>query len=155
MSSSTLHERFIRHSHSLAVQAAEKGNEPFGALLVHDGEVLLEAENTVNTGRDVTRHAELNLVVEAMRRLPPETLKASTLYASTAPCIMCSEAIRRAGITRVVYSVSYEAAAARRPGKPRFMPIEEVYERFGTPLWSMGGVLEEEGLKVYSHVNSR
>lgn len=151
MSTASTHERFIRRSHSLATSAIEKGNEPFGALLVHNGKVLLEAENTVNTDRDITRHAELNLVVEALRVLPRETLAESTLYASTAPCVMCSEAIRRAGVTRVVYSVSYEASASRKTAKPRYMTIEELFEKFGTSLESMGGVLESEGLKVYSH----
>ena len=62
---------------ALAASARRHGNHPFGSLLVdRDGSVVLEAENTVVTGRDVTAHAEQNLVREASARLPPHELEA-------------------------------------------------------------------------------
>jgi hypothetical protein len=57
---------------AIAVSAAarEHGNHPFGAILVSaEGDVLLEAENTVVTDDDVTGHAETNLVRAAAREL--------------------------------------------------------------------------------------
>ncbi len=87
-------------------EARERGNHPFGALLVGpDGQVLLEAENTVVTDRDVTGHAELNLVRAASRDLPAEVVAASTLYASCEPCAMCAGAIFWSGVGRVVYAL--------------------------------------------------
>jgi tRNA(Arg) A34 adenosine deaminase TadA len=32
-------------------------NHPFGAVLVHEGRVIVEAENTVNSDQDITAHA--------------------------------------------------------------------------------------------------
>jgi tRNA(Arg) A34 adenosine deaminase TadA len=145
------HDSFIRRCYELAVSAAAKGNHPFGAVLVHRGRVIAEAENTVVTDRDQTRHAELNLVVVAQREYPLTVLHGSTLYSSTAPCAMCAAAMWSSGIRRVVYGVAYETFASIIPGKHSYIPIEEVYERLGTPLEAVGGVLEEEGVKVYDH----
>ena len=52
--------RFLRRAIAIAQQARDHGNHPFGALLVDgQGSVLLEAENTVVSERDVTGHALL------------------------------------------------------------------------------------------------
>src|SRR6266446_9780779 len=59
----------LRRAIELARQAREHGNHPFGALLVdHRGNVVLEAENTVRTDKDITAHAETNLMRMASRR---------------------------------------------------------------------------------------
>jgi tRNA(Arg) A34 adenosine deaminase TadA len=67
----------------------------------------MEAENTVNTDDDPTRHAELNLVVSASKKYPREVLRDLTLYTSTAPCLMCAYVIKDAGIKNVVYGMRY------------------------------------------------
>lgn len=145
------HEAFIRETHRLAISAGNKGNHTFGALLAHQGEIILSAENTVRSERDSTRHAELNLIVKAERELEAEVIRSSVLYTSTAPCLMCSATIRDAGITRIVFSVSYEAFARLIPEGYRYIPCNEIYERLGTPLEWIGPVLEEEGLQVFKY----
>ncbi len=61
----TLH---LRRALELAAQARAQGNHPFGAVLVAaDGIVLAEAENTVVMAQDVTGHAELNVVRQAVQ----------------------------------------------------------------------------------------
>ena len=70
----------LRTAIELARQAREHGNHPFGALLVDkDNKVLLQAENTVVTGRDCTGHAETNLMRLASRHYSAEELE--ILYA--------------------------------------------------------------------------
>ena len=98
------HTPFIMRAIELAGLAAERGNHPFGAVLVRDGKIVLEAENTVHSDGDVTRHAELNLVSKASRDCSLPQLKESILYTSTEPCPMCSGAIFWAGISCVVYA---------------------------------------------------
>ena len=90
----------------VAARARSAGNHPFGAVLTSAaGEVLLEAENTVSTGRDVTGHAELNLVRLASGRFTEAELSETTLYSSTEPCAMCAGGIYWSGIGRVVYAL--------------------------------------------------
>jgi len=92
----------------MARRARQAGNHPFGAVLARSGEILLEVGNTVVTERDVTGHAELNLVRLASRELTEEELAACTLYSSTEPCAMCAGAIYWSGIGRVVYALPEE-----------------------------------------------
>ncbi len=141
----------MRRANQLAIQAAEKGNHPFGAILLYAGEIIAEAENTVNTDLDFTRHAGLNLLVEATKLFDREVLAESTLYVSTAPCLMCSSVIKDAGIRRVIYGVRYETFASIILGDYKYLPIEEVYRLHDTPLEAVGGILEEECLESYRY----
>jgi len=105
------HERFIRRAIALAGQAVEKGNHPFGALLVrHEAKesvVVLEAENEVHTCHDVTMHAEQNLISQASRKLTREQFSNLYLYTSTEPCCMCAGATYwSGGVSHVVYACS-------------------------------------------------
>jgi tRNA(Arg) A34 adenosine deaminase TadA len=145
------HDSFMRRAFDLAVSAAVKGNHPFGAILVYKNEAILIAENTVNTSWDQTRHAELNLIAEARRTIPPEILKECTLYASTAPCPMCGYAIWESGITRIVYGVTYKTFAKLLTKRGSYISVEEIYRLLKTPAEITGGVLEEEGTRAYRH----
>jgi tRNA(Arg) A34 adenosine deaminase TadA len=143
------HDTFIKQCLALAVSAGNKGNHTFGAVLVHNHKTIMTAENTVNSDDDPTRHAELNLVVKSKREYLPEVLKESILYTSTAPCLMCTAVIWEAGITRIVYSVSYEAFA-RLTGY-QSIPCGEIFERLGVDVEVIGPIMEQEGLAVFEH----
>jgi tRNA(Arg) A34 adenosine deaminase TadA len=107
--------RFLEAAVAVAQQARDAGNHPFGAVLTRGAEMLLEAANSVTTERDVTGHAELNLVRLASRTFAEDELAECTLYSSTEPCAMCSGAIYWSGIGRVVYALP-EAALGEFTG---------------------------------------
>lgn len=56
-------ETYIKHCYELAVSAGKKGFDTFGALIVHDGRILEEAENAADYARGVFGHAEYNAVL--------------------------------------------------------------------------------------------
>jgi tRNA(Arg) A34 adenosine deaminase TadA len=143
------HEQFIRQCIELAIDAGKKGDKPVGALLVHNGQILMTSQNTEHSDNDSTRHAEMNLIVKSQRSLSQETIEQCTLYTSTAPCLMCTAAIWRAGISRIVYSVSYQSLATVIYPGYRYIPCEEVYERLATEVLVVGPILEEEGLTAW------
>lgn len=145
------HEPHIRAAHAAAVRAGQAGNHPFGAVLVRNGRRILTAENTVNTEQDVMGHAEYNLVRDGVRSLSQATLRCSTLYASTAPCLLCTAAILLAEIPRIVYSVSYDTFAKLVPGEYRYIACEEVVQRLDRDVEVVGPVLEREGLHVFQY----
>ena len=102
--------QLLRAAIAVARRAREHGNHPFGALLVgRDGQVLLEAENTVLTGPDCTGHAETNLMRLASRRYGADFLAGCSLYTSTEPCPMCAGAIYWGSVGRVVFALSQTA----------------------------------------------
>src|ERR1044071_4371128 len=81
----------LRSAIASSRSARDKGNQPYGAVLVSaDGDVLLTAENTEVREKDCTAHAETNLVRQASLRLDPQVLRGSTIYASGEPCPMCA-----------------------------------------------------------------
>ena len=138
----------------LAAAAREHGNHPFGSLLVDgDGNVVLEAENTVVTGRDCTAHAELNLVREAVARFDAEQLGTHTLYTSTEPCAMCAGAIFWSGIGRVVFALS-SATLGEIVEDPTgawtlAMSCRDVFARGGRAVDALGPLMEEHARVVH------
>ncbi|MFL7812160.1 MAG: nucleoside deaminase [Anaerolineales bacterium] len=145
--------KWLRRSFQAALRARSNGNHPFGAVLVGpDGELLLEAENSVVTSGDVTAHAETNLVREASQSFSPEFLAGCTLYASTEPCPMCSGAIFWSGIQRVVYGVS-EAGLYRLVGEDAEdvlqLSCRDVLAHGQRDVEVIGPLLEDEGLIVH------
>lgn len=113
------HEPFLREAIALSKSAMEHGDEPFGSVLVKDGEVILRAENRVFTGHDMTNHAEMNLVKLAAQQYDTAFLADCTLYTSTEPCAMYSGAIYWSGIGRMV-----SACSETRVGRDRWDRVE-------------------------------
>jgi tRNA(Arg) A34 adenosine deaminase TadA len=110
-------ETLLRRAIELAREAREvHGNPPFGSLLADaDGHVLAEDRNTSITDDDITAHPELKLARWAAQHLAPEVAAATTMFTSTQPCGMCTGAIERSGLGRVVYALSTEQFLTLRP----------------------------------------
>jgi tRNA(Arg) A34 adenosine deaminase TadA len=143
-----IEEQFLREAIELAAKAREHGNHPFGALLSIDDRVALLAENTVNTERNPTAHAETNLIQQAIRQFRQEELSRSTLYTSCEPCAMCAGAIYWAGVRRVVYALSSEELA-RLAGADFPVPCRELFARASQRVEVAGPLLMEEAVKVH------
>ena len=145
-------EKLLRRAIQIAADARANGNHPFGALLADaEGNILLEAENTVVTGKDITAHAELNLVRLASQHYGPEMLKDCTLYTSTEPCPMCAGALFWSDVGRVVYALS-EEGLYEITGKTPYelaIPCRDVFERGTHPVKVIGPMLESEAREVH------
>ncbi len=143
------HEQFLRQAIALAARAREKGNEPFGAVLVRDRVVVGEAENSVVVHRDPTRHAELNLIREACRSFASHELRDMTLYSSTEPCAMCAGAIYWAGIRHVVYALPAEGLA-ELASDSFVVPCRALFSHAEDPVKVEGPLLIDEAREVHS-----
>jgi tRNA(Arg) A34 adenosine deaminase TadA len=142
----------LRRAIEIAANARAHGNHPFGALLADaDGQILLEAENTVNTAQDCTGHAETNLMRLASQKYSIEELKDCTLYTSTEPCPMCAGAIFWGDVGRVVYALSEEGLYEITGATPYelALPCREVFERGTHPVDVIGPMLEGEAREVH------
>ena len=102
----TADERFMKEAIELARLAAEHGNEPFGAVLVKDGEAVFTNENQIYTESDPTFHAELGLIRRFCAQTKITDLSDYTLYSSCEPCFMCSGALVWMKLGRLVYGAS-------------------------------------------------
>ena len=143
------HEKYMKRCYELAVQAGKKGFDTFGAVLVHNGQILEEAENTADWNRGLFGHAEFNLVHKCANRYSDSVLKESTLYTSCAPCERCLCAIASLGVENVVFGVSYEAFSQLTPGEASPIDREGLLQQLGIRMKLTGPVLEDEGMHVF------
>lgn len=139
---------FLRISFEVAQQSRDKGNHPFGALLVDEnGVVLLEGQNDVVTNNDCTGHAELNLIREMSSKFSKELLATCTIYASTEPCPMCAAAIFWSNVRRVVFGLSSLTLAELVGDETEdvmSIPAQEVLSRGRKKIEVVGPLLEDE-----------
>ncbi|XP_068663127.1 guanosine deaminase [Aristolochia californica] len=102
---------------SKAVEEAYKGVDcghggPFGAVVVHNNEIVASCHNMVLYNTDPTAHAEVTAIREACKKLKKIELSDCEIYASCEPCPMCFGAIHLSRIKRLVYGAKAEAAIA-------------------------------------------
>lgn len=143
------HEYFMRRAITLAQESVDRGDHPFGALLVKDGEILLEAHNAVFSEHDQTRHAELVLASEACRRFDAITRAQTIFYTSTEPCPMCVGALVWSFFPKIVYGCS-QATLAQITGYGTFaVPCRSLFEQCLLPIEVVGPVLEEESAELH------
>jgi tRNA(Arg) A34 adenosine deaminase TadA len=104
----------LRRAVELARLALERGDEPFGSVLVAgNGEVLFEDHNHV-VALDATQHPELAIARWAGAHLTRAQRAVATVYTSGEHCPMCSAAHGWVGLGRIVYAVSSAQLGAWR-----------------------------------------
>ena len=92
--------------------AAQAGEVPIGAVLVHNGAILAHGQNRVLRDLDPTAHAELVAIRSAARALANYRLNGCTLYVTLEPCAMCAGAMIHARLDRIVYAAGDPKAGA-------------------------------------------
>ncbi len=138
------HEQHMRRAFELAREAVDRGDEPFGSVLVRDDEVVAEASNRVVTESDLRRHPELDLAREAHREYSPEERARTVMYTSTEPCPMCAGGLRGVGLARVVYGVGADEIHEFTGGDPTVRAATILDETDVT-----GPVLNDEARSVH------
>ena len=151
------HEAFLRHSFAVAGRARERGNHPFGAILVSaTGEVLMEVENGFMPKRDMTAHAERLLASAASQQYDPKVLAGCTLYTSAEPCAMCAGAIYWTGIGRVVFGLTerrLKTITGSHAENPTLdLPCRTVFAAGQRRVEVIGPLLEEEAAALHAGV---
>lgn len=148
---------FLRESLQVALRSHQKGNLPFGCILVDEtGTIIEEGENTVVTDDNSIAHCEINLVNKLAGKYKPEFLETCTVYASTEPCPMCSAAIFWCGIGRLIFALGkdryHQLAQTTNPAYLLELSADEVLSRGGRKVKVMGPLLEEEATDFYKKI---
>ncbi|MBA3450602.1 MAG: nucleoside deaminase [Chloroflexia bacterium] len=146
---------YMRQAIAISRRALKRGNRPYGAILIAaDGRVLAEGQNTEQSDRELTGHAETNLLRDAYRTHDPATLAGATLYASGEPCPMCAGTIFYSGIRRVVYGVSRGRVRALSPDaadKPALnISCRDMLSKSTRAIEVIGPLLEDEAERVFA-----
>ena len=124
--------KHLRRCIELAEEALEKGDEPFGSVLVSShGQILCEDHNHVASG-DHTQHPEFALARWAANNMTPEDRAAAVVYTSGEHCPMCAAAHGWAGLGRIVYAsssaqlVQWMGELDVPPSRVKNLPIRDV-----------------------------
>lgn len=134
----------------LSQQTSERGNRPFGAVLVNpSGKIILEAENQVSAQGDVTAHAEMELVRKMCAQIAPVDRAACTLVTSTEPCVMCAGGIFWSGVGKVIYGCSAAAMSDVAGPGGWDLPAKDFLSSAPRSVVVEGPFLEEEALAVH------
>ena len=136
----------MRRTFELAREAADRGDRPFGSVLVRDDTVVMADSNRVLTENDIRRHPELHLAYRACREFDPDPRAETVMYTSTEPCPMCASGMATAGFGRVVYSVGSDEIAEFTDNKTSV--------RSGEILTGVsdivGPILNDEGRQIHN-----
>ena len=131
-------EYYLSRAVELAARNVAEGGRPFGAVLVKNDHVLVEAVNSIHLSHDPTAHAELLAIRSASQQLGAR-LDGCVIYASGQPCPMCLSAMHLCGIARVVY------AASNEQGEPFGLSTAAIYRQMALPLGDQALPLQHLG----------
>jgi tRNA(adenine34) deaminase len=105
---------FMQAALDEAREAAQRGEVPIGAIIVHDGRIIARAGNRTITDCDPAAHAEIVALRAAAREIKNYRLLDATLYVTIEPCSMCAGAMIQARIARLVYGADDAKGGAVR-----------------------------------------
>jgi tRNA(adenine34) deaminase len=123
--------------------AAEAGEVPIGAVIVHNGELLARGQNRVLRDVDPTAHAEIVALRAAAAALGNYRLAGCTLYVTLEPCAMCAGAMIHARLDKVVF-----AADDPKAGACGSVLSVVNHPKLNHRMWAERGILAEESAEL-------
>jgi tRNA(adenine34) deaminase len=97
------HEQAMQVALEQARLAAENGDVPVGAVVVHNGVIIAARHNEREATNDPTAHAEVLALRDAAQHLSRWRLEDCDLVVTLEPCIMCAGALINARIHTLVF----------------------------------------------------
>jgi tRNA(adenine34) deaminase len=123
--------------------AADAGEVPIGAVIVHNGAIIARGQNRVLRDNDPTAHAEIVALREAAKTMGNYRLNGCTLYVTLEPCAMCAGAMIHSRIDRLVF-----AAADPKTGAAGSVLAVINHPRLNHQMQVEQGILAEESAEL-------
>jgi tRNA(adenine34) deaminase len=146
------HEKFMDIAIEEARAGAAMGEQPFGAVVVIDGEVVVRTRSLKVSTSDTTAHSETLAIKLATQKLRRRMIPEAVFYATCEPCPMCLGAILNAGIKTLVLGARNRQI--KQHAKLAFNFKDYTCERFaemvGWDLTVIEGVREAECIALYA-----
>jgi tRNA(adenine34) deaminase len=145
------HERFMAIAIEEAKLGAAAGEQPFGAVVVRDGEVICRTRSLKVSTSDTTAHSETLAIKCATRTLRRRTLSDCVFYCTCEPCPMCCGAILNGGIRTLVMGARNRDLRdlATLAFNFKDYSVERFAAMVGWDLTLIDGILEGECLALY------
>lgn len=141
MTTNEAHLQYMRRALEQAREAGRRGDRPVASIIVRDGTVIGEGQNTMFSDFDPSAHAEIAAIRQACGKLKTVDLSGSTLYSTLEPCPMCFWAMQEAKIPRLVLGGRYAGIGRTDMGR---YTVESFLRFTGRSLELVTGVLAAE-----------
>ncbi len=108
------HRAFVAAAFEMKDKAVRAGDQPYGAVVVRNGEIVGFGPSRVRELGEWTGHAEREAMRDAQRRLARSDLSDCVMYSTSRPCAACERAAAQAKLARM-----YHGQDATDAGAPR------------------------------------
>jgi tRNA(adenine34) deaminase len=161
------HDKFMAIAMEEALAGVKEGEQPFGACVVRDGEVICRAHSIKVNTHNITAHAETRAVGLATEALKINSLAGCTFYSVCEPCPMCCGAILNSQVSALVlgarlanlknFSGDQFSSGQYDGGTFDFheYSAERLAELVGSKIQVIEGVMEEECENLYRNAQGK
>ncbi len=116
----------------LALELAKTGvkacEQPYGALLIANGNIVAKAYNKVRSSKNSLNHAEI-MVLDEYKRLNMNDVKELTLVTTCEPCENCFNTAINIGVNKFVFGSSIEEAIKYNTGD-KLLKIKQLENKY-------------------------
>ncbi|MDQ8024096.1 MAG: nucleoside deaminase [Moraxellaceae bacterium] len=145
------HEKFMAMAIAEAKAGAAMGEQPFGAAVVLNGEVVVLSRSLKVSTSDTTAHSETLAIKMATQKLGQRRIPGAVFYSTCEPCPMCLGAVLNAGIETLVLGARNEdiKQLATLAFNFKDYSVERFADMVGWNLNVVTDVLHEECVDLY------
>ena len=107
-------EGFMERAFEMRRLAVERGDQPYGAVIVKADRIVGEGASAVVIDNDPTAHAEMVAIRDAARRLGSRDLSGCEMYGTSPACPMCEAGAYWARVARLLHGATIVDAGPPR-----------------------------------------
>lgn len=143
-------EKYMLLAIEEALKAKERGDWPFGAIIVKNNLIVGKGHTIDKTGGTVIDHAEIVALRDACTNLKTNDLSGCIIYCSNEPCLMCAAGIFQAHIGKVIIGASRDDLPQLL--RPRKLRIEDLVDDTGHNVEVTRGILKDKVIELFKDI---
>jgi tRNA(adenine34) deaminase len=147
------HLLYMRQCIDLGKKAMLQGDPPVGALIVKNNEVIGIGIESGKSTQNITKHAEIEAVNDALQQSKLKDLKGCILYTTHEPCIMCSYVLRHYKVETIVYGINVEHVGGVTSDLNVLLTSK--IPTWGKPPKIIGAILKDECEELSTEYNAK
>ena len=131
---------FMNEAINQAKYAYDNGEVPVGGILVDSktNTIIEKSYNKVNKEKNAIFHCEIDLIINACKKLSTKYLNNTIIFITLEPCLMCASAISKVHIEKVYFGAYDE----KNGGIEKYKFLNNKKHNFKTEIY--GGILEND-----------
>ena len=132
-----MNELYMNLALKEAKKAFNKDDVPVGCVIVKNNKIIAKAYNKKENKKDAVKHAEIEAIAKACKKLKTWHLEDCSLYTTMEPCMMCSGAIIQSRIGHICYAIKNDSFG-----------MSDYIKKYNKNIIIEKGILSDESLKL-------